>query len=35
MDPAAHSTEELNTFKSLMDAVVEVESDGTHSVSSR
>lgn len=35
MDPTAHSTEELNTFKSLMDAVVEVESDGTHSVSSR
>jgi hypothetical protein len=35
MDPTAHSTEEVNTFKSLMDAVVEVNGDGTYSVSSR
>jgi hypothetical protein len=35
MDPTAHSTEEVNTFKSLMDAVVETNGDGTYSVSSR
>jgi len=35
MDPAAHDTQEINTFKSLMDAVVEVNGDGTYSVSSR
>jgi hypothetical protein len=35
MDPAAHDTKEISTFKSLMDAVVEIDDDGTCSVSSR
>jgi hypothetical protein len=34
MDPAAHDDQEINTFKSVMDVVVEVEADGTCSVSS-
>jgi len=35
MDPAAHESQEISTFKSLMDAVVEIDEDGTCSVSSR
>jgi hypothetical protein len=35
MDPTAHDAEEVNTFKSLMDAVVEVDEDGAFSLSSR
>mgnify|MGYP000746004748 CR=1 FL=1 len=35
MDPAAHDDQEISTFKSLMDAVVTVEGDGTCSVSCR
>jgi hypothetical protein len=35
MDPAAHDDQEISTFKSLMDAVVEIDDDGTCSVSSR
>jgi hypothetical protein len=34
MDPAAHEPQEVSTFKSLMDAVVEVE-DGEWTVASR
>jgi hypothetical protein len=34
MDPAAHEPQEISTFKSLMDAVIEVE-DGEWSVASR
>ncbi|MFB6227965.1 MAG: hypothetical protein ABEH88_05185 [Halobacteriales archaeon] len=34
MDPAAHEDQEIKTFESVMDAVVEVEEDGTCSVSS-
>ncbi len=35
MDPTAHDSGEVNTFKSLMDAVVEVDDDGAFSFSSR
>jgi len=35
MDPAAHDPQDVNTFKSLMDAIVEIDEDGACSVSSR
>lgn len=35
MDPTAHDPEEINTFRSMMDAVIEVDEDGAFSLASR